>query len=347
MAPKTQIPEYRSIMTDIRRGNFASVYLLMGDEPYYIDRIVEALEKEVVPEEEKDFNSLTVYGQDVNIPSLIASCQQYPFMADRKIVLLKEAQSMHNAKNTLEGLAEYVLHPSDMNVLVVVYKGDNLSGNSKLMKAASKSGAVVFKSLKLRDYQLDAPIKEYCQSKKIGIQEKAMVMLKEYLGTSLSKIFSEIDKLIVAGGKEMAQITPELIENNIGISKDFNNYELVNAIASKNYDRSLLILKYFTSNPKQNPTVMTTSSLFNFFSRVLIGHMSKDKSEMGLITAMELKSSFALRDYLPALRNYSAMQVIKIIRFLREFDTKSKGIGSTQNEYELLTELVYNIFTVK
>ena len=347
MAVKNQTGDFRTLLTSIRKGEFAPVYLLMGEETYYIDRLTEALEQKVVPEDERDFNLTTVYGQDADIPALISSCQQYPFMSDRRLVMLKEAQSIHNAKNVLDGLADYVLRSCDTTVLVIVYKGGDLNGNSRLMKAATKSGAVVFKSPRLREWHLDGPIKEYCQGRHIGIQEKAMVMLKEYLGSSLTKIFSEIDKLIVAGGNDLTQITPELIERNIGISKDFNNYELCNALASRNYDRAMLIVKHFSSNPKQNPTVMTTATLFSFFSKLLMGHMSRDKSEQGLMAAMELKGSFALKDYLPALRNYGVMQVVKIIHLLREFDTKSKGIGSTQNEYELLTELVFNIFTVK
>lgn len=347
MAVKSQIAEYRQIMTDIRKGTFAPVYLLMGDEPYYIDRIAETLEEKVVPRDERDFNSLTVYGQDADIPALIAACQQYPFMADRKIVLLKEAQSMPNAKNLLEGLADYVAHPSDMNVLVVVFKGDNLNGNGRLMKAAAKAGAVVFRSPALRDYQLDAPIKEYCQAKRIGIQEKSIAMLKEYIGTSLGKIFGEIDKLIVAGGKDLAQITPELIEKNIGISKDFNNFELTAALAVKNYNKCMTIINYFARNPKSNPTPMVTGILFNFFSKLLTGLLSSDRSESGLMASMDLKNSYQLRDYKAAFRNYTPMQALKAIRSLRRFDAASKGVNSNQNEYELLTELIFNIFAAK
>lgn len=347
MAVKTQLEDFRGLMTKIRRKEFADVYLLMGEEPYYIDRLVEALEENVVPAEERDFNVMTVYGQDADMPSLIAACQQYPFMSDRKLVVLKEAQSMIQAKNRLEHLAEYVLRPSDVNVLVVVYKGGELSATSKLMKAAKESGAVIFKSPALRDYQLDGPIKEYCTARRIGIQDKAMMMLKEYLGTSLEKIFSEIDKLIVAGGAGMAQITPEMIERNIGLSKDFNNYELCNALGAKDYAKCMLIVKSFARNPKQNPTVMTTASLYGFFSRLLIGLTTKATSEEALASAMELKSSYALKDYRAAFTKYTPMQALKAIHFLREFDAKSKGVESNQNEYDLLTELIFNIFAAR
>lgn len=347
MSVKSQNKDFRSIMTDIRKNIFAPVYILMGEEPYYIDIITEALDKRVVPENERDFNVVTVYGQDANIPDVITACQQYPFMADRKLVLLKEAQSMNRAKSTLDGLAEYVLRPSDMNVLVICFKGDNLNANSRLLKAAAKSGAIIFRSPKLRDYQLDTPIKEYCRDKKISIQEKAILMLKESLGTSLEKIFSEIDKLIVAGGRGLSQITPELVERNIGISKDFNNIELWKAIGNKDYGKCMLIVKHFSLNPKQNPTQLTTAILFSYFSRLLSGLLTTNPTESNLISSMDLKSGYSLNEYSSAFRKYTPMQVIKAIHFLRDFDAKSKGINSNQNEYELLTELIYNIFTAK
>lgn len=347
MAAKTQIEDFRAILTKIRKREFADVYILMGEEPYYIDRIVDALNQTVVPEDERDFNVLTVYGQDADMTSLIASCQQYPFMAERKLVMLKEAQSITQAKAQLEKLADYVLHPSSGNVLVIAYKGGDLSATSKLMKAAVKSGAVIFKSPALKDYQLDGPIKEYCQSKRVGINDKAMTMLKEYLGSSLEKLFSEIDKLIVAEGKDLSQITPELIERNIGISKDFNNYELCNALGAKDYAKCMQIVKSFARNPKQNPTIMTTAALYGFFSRLLVGLTTKATSENALIAAMELKNTYALRDYRIAFSKYTPMQALKAIHLLREFDAKSKGVESNQNEYALLTELIFNIFTAR
>ncbi len=177
------------------------------------------------------------------------------------------------------------------------------------MKAAAKAGSVVFKSPKLRDYQLDGPIKEYCTARRIGIQEKAMVMLKEYLGTSLSKLFGEIDKLIVAGGDKLAQITPELIEQNIGISKDFNNFELQSALAGKEYDRCLKIVKYFASNPKANPTVVTTGTLFTFYSKLVVALLAADKSDAALMAALELKNSYALADYRRAMQQIGRAHV--------------------------------------
>lgn len=347
-ASKTQIGEFRKIMADIRKGDYAPVYLLMGEEPYYLDCIADALEKSVVAEDERDFNLTVLYGQDTDVKSVIAACQQYPFMADRKLVVLKEAQTLHQAKTALENLAEYVGRPSDSNVLVVVYKGGVINATGKLMKIAAKSGAVVFKSPAIPEWELDAPIKEYCQSRKIGIDEKAVAMLKDYIGASVAKIYSALDKVIMAGGESLTRITAEMIESNIGISKEFNNFELVSAIGQRNYDRCMLIVKQFASNPKANPTPPTATAIFNYFARLLSGHLSPTRTEAGMMAAMEVKNSYIFRkDYAVALRNYDAMQCVRIIHMVREFDCNIKGIGSNQNEYELLTELIFNIFSAR
>lgn len=347
MAAKAVKNDFRSILTSINNKDFAPVYLLMGAEPYYIDRLVEALEKNVVPEEERDFNFSVFYAQDSDMKEVLAACQQYPFMSDRKLVILKEAQSMDRAKARLDIFSEYVKRPNESNVFVIAFKGDNLNATSDLMKAASKSNCVIFKSPTLRDYEVAAPIKDYCSSKRIGIDENAVSMLIEYVGTNLSKLFSEIDKVIVGGIGKEGRITPEHIHNNIGISKEFNNFELTDALAYKNYDKSMRIISYFESNPKANPTIVTTGTLFSFFSKLMIAHFTPDKSDASLMAATGVKSSYTFRSYKAALMKYSPNQTLRAIDLLREFDIKSKGVGSFQNEYALLRELIYNIFTAK
>lgn len=344
MANKSTSSGFRELLTEINKGNFSPVYILMGEEPYYLDVLSNTLENKVVAEEEKDFNFSIFYGQDADVSNVIAACQQYPFMSDRKLVILKEAQSMDKAKTRLEALADYISHPNESNVFVLVFKGDTLNATSNLMKAAKKGDAVIFNSEKLRDYQLSAPLQDYCRSKKTGIDDKALAMLIEYLGTDLSKLFGEIDKLIVASGIELKRITPDLIERNIGISKDYNNFELQSAIAQKNYDRCMEIIKYFESNPKQNPTIATTGILFRFFSNLIVCHFSQDKSDSGLMEALNLRNSYSLKEYKIAMANYSLVQSVNAIRQLRNFDIKSKGVESFQNEYNLLKELIFSIF---
>lgn len=338
--------DYRSIVSDIRKGVFAPVYLLMGEETYYIDKIEEALSAKVVPEDERDFNMSIYYGQDVEINTVIASCQQYPFMSDHRLIMLKEAQSIpHNAKGALERFADYLNHPTYSNILVVSFRGDELKATSKIVKAAQNAGGVVFRSPRLKDYMLATPIKEYCASKKVGISESAVTLLVEYIGAPLSKLFGEIDKLIAGNKNKALQITPELIEQNIGISKDFNNIELQKALVIKDYDKAMQIIKYFESNPKNNPTVVTTGFLFAFFSKLVAAHFSADKSDAGLLAAIGSNNKYALSDYRTAMSKYSAMQALNAIHSLRDFDRKSKGIGSFQKEYELLKELIFNLFT--
>ena len=228
MPPKSnKETSYRDVLDRIKKKDISQVYLLMGEEPYYIDLIVDALEHSVVKEENRAFDQLVFYGADSDLEVVVASARQYPVMGDRQLVILKEAQTCAGNKSQLDRLSSYVEHPNPHGVLVVAYKGDNLSASSELMKAASKATdrVTVFKSPKIRDYHLSGPIKDYCMSKKIGIEEGAVHILIEYIGNSLQKLFGEIDKLIVAAGGNSQRITAAMVEENIGISKEFNNFD--------------------------------------------------------------------------------------------------------------------------
>lgn len=349
MPPKvTKDLSYREVLDRIKKRDFASVYLLMGEEPYYIDLIVDALEKGVVKEENQAFDQLVFYGADSDLEVVMASARQYPVMGDRELVILKEAQTCSGSKAQLDRLASYVAQPNPQGILVVAFKGDNLSATSGLMKAASKAGdkVVVFKSPKIRDYQLAGPIKDYCRHKKIDIEEEAVQILIEYIGNSLQKLFGEIDKLIVGVGSASQRITAGMVEENIGISKEFNNFELTKAISVKDYPKTLRILDYFRKNPKNNPSVMTTAVLQKFFSQLVVAHFTADKTDRGLMEALQLKTPYALREIRDGLRMYTPRQSIAAISALRDFDCKSKGIGSLQNEYDLQRELLFKIFTV-
>ncbi|MDE6379957.1 MAG: DNA polymerase III subunit delta, partial [Muribaculaceae bacterium] len=299
MPPKaTKELTYRDVLDRIKKKEFSSVYLLMGEEPYYIDLITEALERNVVKEENQAFDQLVYYGADSDLETVMASARQYPVMGDRQLVILKEAQTCPGSKTQLDRLAAYVDKPNPHGVLVVAYKGDNLSATSALMKAATKAGdkVTVFKSPKIRDYQLAAPIKEYCRQKKIAIEEGAVQILIEYIGNSLQKLFGEIDKLIVGAGEAGSRITAGMVEDNIGISKEFNNFELTKAVSKKDYPKTLRILDYFRKNPKNNPSVMTTAVLQKFFSQIVVGHFTADKTDRGLMEALQLKSPYALKE---------------------------------------------------
>lgn len=339
---------YRDILDSIRKKDFAQVYILMGEETYYLDLIADALERNVVKEENKAFDQLVFYGADSDLEVVIANARQYPVMGDRQLVIFKEAQTYPGNKTQLDKLASYISQPNSQGVFVLVYKGDNLSATSSLMKAASKAGdkVVVFKSPKIKEYQLAGPIKDYCRSKKVGIEEPAVQILIEYIGNSLQKLFGEIDKLIVSAGQGAQRITASMVEENIGISKEFNNFELTKALSTKDYPKTLRILDYFRKNPKNNPTVMTTSILQKFFSQLVVAHYAQDKTDRGLMEALQLKTPYALKEIRDGLRMYTPRQSLAAISALREFDCKSKGIGSLQNEYDLQRELIFKIFTI-
>lgn len=346
MAKKSNSTSYREIITDISKGNYAPVYLLMGEEDYYIDRIVEALENHVVPEDEKDFNSATYYGADTDVRQVISRAQQFPLMSDLQLVMLKEAQAMEKAKTRLETLASYVKHANDSTVLVITFKGDNLNATSQLVKSIQSEGGVVFKSERIRDYNLGAPLRDYCKEKNVKIDEKSLSLLCEYIGSPLSKLFGEVDKLVVAAGPE-GSITPELIESVIGISKEFNSFELIKTISVRDYHGSMRIVDHFARNPKSNPGVVVIATLFNYFSKLFIAAITKDKSDASLMQELDLKSSFGLNDYKNGIRNYKAGTIDAIIHAIRNCDVMSKGVGSTQNEFELLKELIFKIFTLR
>lgn len=347
MSTKEKTSGYRELLTGINKGVFAPVYVLHGDEDYYIDSLVAALEEKVVSPEERDFDVVTFYGSDAEMSNVIAAAQRYPVIGPKQLVMLKESQSMHLAKSELEKLSSYVVKPNPSTVLVVTFKGDPLPSTHSLIKQLKNSQGVAFKSDRIKDYNLSAPIKDYCAAKRINIDEKATALLIEYVGGPLSKIFSEIDRVIIAEGGRIEKITAAHIEKNIGISKDYNNYELVKALSRKDYGKSMRIIKYFASNPKQSPTPVISATLFNFFSKLFLATLIKNKTTKALLDELDLKSSFQLKDYEDGLRNYNVSSAMAAIHFIREFDAKSKGIGSFQKEHELLRELIFKIISYR
>lgn len=336
---------FRELMTGISKGNAAPVNILMGEEPYYIDLLVRQFESKLLAEEDKDFNLNVFYGNDSDVETIAATARQFPVMADRKLVILKEAQSMERAKDNLDRLAPYIENPNSDTVMVIAYKGEELKATSKFMKAAAKGNAVVFSSKPIKEGYLPGHLKDYCQTKKIGIDRDAIELLCEYIGNPLSKLFGEVDKLIVALSDKSKRITVADVEQHIGMSKDFNNLELQKALVRKDYTKTMKIVHYFSNNPKSCPTVVTAATLFSFFQRLVIFLSMKGQSETEILNAMGFKSNYALRDYYDAMRNYTFSQAVNAIHSIRRFDAQSKGIDSTQNEYELLKELIFEIFT--
>lgn len=338
---------YREIISDIKNNKIAPVYVLMGEEPFYINLISQALEKNVITEEEdRIFDQNILYGADTQIDFIVETANRFPVLAERQLVMLKEAQAMPKAKTELDKLKSYIEKPNAATVLVIIYKGDKLTATSAFMKAVKNNkNVIVFNSPAIKEYQLSPIIKDYCLAENIKISDKAVALLIEHVGSSLEKIYSDIEKLIVAQ-KGDRNITIESIEKNIGINKDYNNFELLAALRNRNYYGSMRIVKYFAENPKSNPSIVTTAVLFSFFQKLMIALSLNDMSDSSLMSELQLKSSYALTDFKVALRNYNFLQCEKIIHAIREFDTKSKGINSYQKEYDLLRELIFNILTV-
>lgn len=346
MAPSTSMQSFRSIMTDIRNKSFAPVYILAGEESYYIDKLCNAFIENVVAKEDADFNNHIFYGNDTDIDVFINVVKQYPILADKKLVMLRESQTMVHAKQKLDKLESYMQHCSTHTVLVIVYKGE-LAPTAKWIKSAITAGGKFFNSPKIRDYELPTVLKSYCTENKIDIDSKSLNILCEHIGTNLQRLFGEVEKLrIAAGNPDKFTITPDLIERHIGISKDFNNFELISALMTKNYAKAMQIVDFFSRNPKDYPMIPAAAMIFSAFTKLLLAHYSKDKSDTALRNIFQTRSVSALKDYFTGIKNYSAWSCVRILHAIREFDCNCKGINSMQDEGQLAKELVYKIFTL-
>ncbi|WP_298420667.1 DNA polymerase III subunit delta [uncultured Kordia sp.] len=330
--------EAKQIVVDIQKGNIKPIYFLMGEEAYYIDKIAEYIEEKVLAEEEKGFNQMVLYGRDVTVDDIVANAKRYPMMVERQVVIVKEAQDL---SRTIDKLVGYIENPQPTTVLVICYKYKKIAKNKKLYKAAKKSG-IIYESKKLYENQVADWIRRVLAGKKYQITPKAAQMLVEFLGTNLSKIDNELEKLklILPIGSE---ITPEAIEENIGISKDYNNFELRKAIGDRDVKKAFRIITYFSENPKDNPTVVTVSLLFNFFSQLLQYHGLRDQNPKNVASVLRINPYF-VKEYQAAARNYPMKKVSGIVATLREMDVKSKGVGASNlSNGDLLKELLVRI----
>ncbi|WP_062055257.1 DNA polymerase III subunit delta [Aquimarina longa] len=332
--------EVKQIVNDIKQGNIKPVYFLMGEEPYYIDKISEFIDKNVLAEEEKGFNQMVLYGRDVTIEDIVSNAKRYPMMAERQVVIVKEAQEL---SRTIEKLVNYVENPQPSTVLVLCYKYKKIDKRKKLYKVVAKNG-VIYESKKLYENQVADWIRRVLGGAKYTIEPKASQMLVEFLGTDLNKITNELEKLklIIPSG---SQITADQIEKNIGISKEFNNFELRKAIGTRNVVKAHLIINYFAQNPKDNPLVVTISLLYSYFSQVLQYHGLLDKSQRNVAAVLRVNPYF-VKDYSDAAHNYPMKKVSGIIAFLRDADIKSKGVGAANlPQGDILKELLVKIMS--
>lgn len=329
------LDKVKHIISAIKKGDIKPIYFLMGEESYYIDFITRFIEKNVLSEEEKGFNQTIYYGRDVKIEDIVSASKRFPMMAERQVIIVKEAQDL---SRTIENLVSYAENPQPSSVLVFCYKYKKLDKRKKIYKAIQKNG-VIFESKKIYDNQLPDWIRRVLAQKGHTISPKASQMLVEFLGNDLSKINNELEKiqLIV---KPENQISAQIIEKNIGISKDYNNFELINALAHKNIKKAFSIIQYFSQNPKNHPTVVSVSILFGFFSKVMKYQTLSNKSQAPKALGVH---PYFIKDYEIAARNYPMRKISGIIASIREVDIKSKGVGANLSHGDILKELLIEV----
>lgn len=330
---------YEEILRNIKNKVYAPVYFLMGEEDYYIDRIADYIMETVLNETEKEFNQTVLYAADTDMPTIINAAKRYPMMAEHQVVVVKEAQGLKN----LDSLSFYLQKPLSSTILVFCYKHGVLDRRKKITAEIEKTG-VLFESKKLRDYQVPGFISAYLKRKQVDIEPKASELMAEYVGNDLNRLAGELEKLVITLPQGARRITPEQIERNIGISKDYNALELRNALIAKDVLKANRIVKYFEENPKSNPFPMTLSVLFGFFSNLMLAYYAPSKSEQGIVSQLGLRATWQAKDYLTGMGKYSGKKVMQIIGAIRTYDAKSKGIDSpSTTDGELLKELVYII----
>ena len=330
---------YEEIARDLKNRIYKPVYYLMGEETYYIDKISEYIAQTVLTDEEKEFNLTVMYGADTEVATIINAAKRYPMMSEYQVVIVKEAQSVKK----MEELSFYLQKPLQSTILVLCHKHGTIDRRKKLAAEIEKVGGL-FESKKIKDAQLPGFIASYLKRKSVDIEPKASEMMAEFVGTDLSRMAGELEKLVITLPQGTRRVTPEHIEKNIGISKDYNVYELRAALVAKDVLKANTIIHFFAQNPKANPIQQTLGGLFGFFSNLMLAYYAPEKTEQGIAAQLGLRSTWQAREYITAMRNYSGVKVMQIIGEIRYCDARSKGVGnSSLSDADLLRELIYKI----
>ena len=334
--------EFTALLQSIKKKEFAPVYLLHGEETYFIDQLEAAIEANALQEHERAFNQTILYGKDTEHLQVVDAARRFPMMAERQLILLREAQDMRSIKE----LVKYAEQPSPTTVLVISHKHKKLNGNLAVTKAIKKNG-IIFEAKPLYDNKIPGWITRYLKQKKYGIEPAAAELLGEFLGTSLGKITNELDKLTI-NLQPGTDVTVRIVEDQVGVSKDYNVFELQKAIGHHDIVKATRILNYFRANPKAGPLPMVLGSLYNYFSKVfrLLELQRKGKSKQEIMKELGLRFDFFLADYQATARNYRGGKIVRVFALLREYDLKSKGVDSNlagKGENELLKELVWRL----
>ena len=332
---------YETIIRDLKARHFSPIYILMGDESYYIDKISDYIAEHVLRPEERDFNQTVVFGSDILASQIVDSAKAFPMMAEKRVVIVKEAQ---NLKGT-EPVVKYFKQPVLSTVLVLCHKNGSIDKRKKIIPAAQVGGAVIFESKKLYERELPGFITSYFMQHEITVEQKAAQMIADHVGADLHRLTSELDKILISFSEADRKVTPEIVEKEIGVSKDFNAFELRSAIIQRDIYKANLITKYFDNNPKAGSLFSFLPMLFSYFENLMIAFYSPNRSnENALVQFLELRNGWAARDYLTGLRNYSGMKTMQIISKIREIDAKSKGLDNPNTaSSELMKELIFFI----
>ncbi len=334
---------HRQILRDIQAGTLKPLYLLHGEEPHFIDVLTKALESSVVDESMRDFNQSVFYGKDSDLESILDAARRFPMMSERQLVLVREAQDLAAWRRSaeMERLEAYANQPLDTTVLVFAFKGKKADGRLKAVKAIQKNG-IVFLSERVRDYKLPAWIEGAVRESGLAIKPTNATLLAEHLGTNLGKVMNELNKLAIVLPKG-SEITSDVIEQHIGISKDYNVFELQNALASKDILKANRIVNYFESNPKDHPVAMLMPVLGSFFGKLFAYQSLSDTNPQNAARVLKC-APFAVKQYAAASRQYSVAKVGRIFGYLREADKKSKGQGNASiSDGMLLREAIFKI----
>ena len=332
---------FDSIMADLEARRFVPVYYLMGDESYYIDKISDYIAEHVLQPEERDFNQTILFGSDVTASQVADYARRYPMMSEYQVVIVKEAQ---NIKQT-EALERYFKQPLASTILVMCHKNGTVDGRKREYMKAIQSAGVLFESKKLRDRDLPLFIENYLKARHVSIDVKSTQIIADSIGADLSRLASELDKVVLSLPEQDRRVTPQVVEDQIGVSKEFNSFELRDAIVNRNVFKANQIIKYFDENPKAGSIYAFLPMLFNYFQNLMIAYYApNNQSQEGVAEWLELRSPWAAKDYMTGMRNYTGMKVIQIIGKIREIDAKSKGLDNPNTPPgELMKELIFYI----
>lgn len=341
MAEKKSSVTFDTVMRDLKAKKYAPVYILMGDESYYIDRVTDYIEKNVLEPDDRDFNQTVVFGADVTAAQVVDMAKGYPVMpATHRVVIVKEAQGL----KSFDALERYFEKPLASTVLVIAYKNGTIDRRKKVVGKAESVG-VVLESKKKRDYELPTFIETYLKKNNVAIDPKSASMIAEHIGADLSRLISELDKVMISLPDDNRRVTPDIVEREIGVSKEFNIFELKTAIIERNVFKANQIVKYFDKNPKAGSLFSCLPLLYTYFQNLMLAFYAPDKNnDNNLAAFLELKSVWGLKDYRVGMRNFSAMKTLQILSKIREIDAKSKGLDSLNTSTDdLMRELIFFI----